>query len=818
MFSGRQGENYVSATKRKQCFATKRNNVLVTEKKQCSRAAKKKTLFTLPGLIVPVQRPTRRLHFVKIQHIDVNCIYQRVFPTSDRCYEVNRPCNNGSGGGRAAVAARQTAQSEDLGRNSAANRHAAPGCAAEDLGASPAMSGESLSYDAELEKDGFKETIGYGGSQAETTKMRGTQSVSTARRQHVIWCPTLSVLLFGVALSHQCSCCKMFGATQRHLLGPNAALAVWLVAPSLLLGLTHDLWRDVMYIYKLLFNIITMLNETLVVPVHPLPNTLCKECCRLPVEPCSHSVLQFIIGVEVPSSRPLFLTPGKGGSHSVPGLSYKADNQTLPIENLPEVVGLPQHYAVWHCHEARQHPNSLRNVAQYAAALMVVPGSMKSISSTLARDDQLAPPEVDSVCWRRFREIPTLVERPGGERQPAMVVLWRGTGQTTCLVSEGDGLRTSVVELAGMCGRVRFGLKIWPMVAVILVLREYEVRDECACNITDMLCLRFGVTAERSADFRHVWYLSMPTHPYLSVLHNLSRKTENECENSRLEDGRLSPPQLVPYPNSSCESDSEKDTHQKRSQPKKTTAPISVEKYYKGSMPPAEIVKIRVCKAFFLSTLSISQKPVYNAHMFKSSIKIPQCDRREKYTVDTISKERKEKVRNHIKSFPYYCKADSKQCDLCEEFLLAKKESRVSNILQEKYEDHLKQKQLMPIERQYNTDLSRPNVFVCFDIENFNLPHCNVSVAIYKRKHTAYNMTAQVSVSKLGYCGLWTEALIGRSGNDIASAVIQLLERIIQNQPETEEIITWSDSYVPQNHNFLISLGLYDFFTASSRY
>ncbi|KAJ8882856.1 hypothetical protein PR048_014670 [Dryococelus australis] len=34
---------------------------------------------------------------------------------------------------------------------------------------------------------------------------------------------------------------------------------------------------------------------------------------------------------------------------------------------------------------------------------------------------------VDSVCWRRFGEILTLDDRPGGERQPAPVVPWRGT-------------------------------------------------------------------------------------------------------------------------------------------------------------------------------------------------------------------------------------------------------------------------------------------------------------------------------------------------------------------------------------------------------
>ncbi|KAJ8881282.1 hypothetical protein PR048_017760 [Dryococelus australis] len=48
----------------------------------------------------------------------------------------------------------------------------------------------------------------------------------------------------------------------------------------------------------------------------------------------------------------------KDRSYSVPGLGCKVGDQTLPIENLPEVVGLPQHYAVGHCYETRQHPKS----------------------------------------------------------------------------------------------------------------------------------------------------------------------------------------------------------------------------------------------------------------------------------------------------------------------------------------------------------------------------------------------------------------------------------------------------------------------------
>ncbi|KAJ8889232.1 hypothetical protein PR048_008730 [Dryococelus australis] len=48
------------------------------------------------------------------------------------------------------------------------------------------------------------------------------------------------------------------------------------------------------------------------------------------------------------------------------------------------------------------------------------------------------------------------------------------TGQTTRLVSECEGLTTSVVEGAGLRGRARFGLRIWPTVALILVALRHQ--------------------------------------------------------------------------------------------------------------------------------------------------------------------------------------------------------------------------------------------------------------------------------------------------------------------------------------------------------
>ncbi|XP_050516843.1 zinc finger protein 90-like [Diabrotica virgifera virgifera] len=70
--------------------------------------------------------------------------------------------------------------------------------------------------------------------------------------------------------------------------------------------------------------------------------------------------------------------------------------------------------------------------------------------------------------------------------------------------------------------------------------------------------------------------------------------------------------------------------------------------------------KVRVCKAFFLATLCISQKPVYNVHTKKSDSGTAQSIQRGKNITYKISKEAKNRIQQHIESFPYveayYCR------------------------------------------------------------------------------------------------------------------------------------------------------------------
>lgn len=58
---------------------------------------------------------------------------------------------------------------------------------------------------------------------------------------------------------------------------------------------------------------------------------------------------------------------------------------------------------------------------------------------------------------------------------------------------------------------------------------------------------------------------------------------------------------------------------------------------------------------------------------------------------------------------------------------------------------------------------------------------------------------------------LWHEGNAGRGGNDIASATIVMLEKILKDFPSIKRFILWFDSCVPQNRNSFMSAALREF-------
>jgi len=268
----------------------------------------------------------------------------------------------------------------------------------------------------------------------------------------------------------------------------------------------------------------------------------------------------------------------------------------------------------------------------------------------------------------------------------------------------------------------------------------------------------------------------------------------------------------------------------------------------------------RICKEFYLKTLDIDEKRIRNSHCSKNECGIPMPYRRGKKQhtkfVDT-----KDFIRKHIESIPkvesHYCRRNTKKeyfsaelnlkilyeeytkkcleagqqpakehmyrtifnheyniefhqpkkdrCDTCEIFKMNKnptEEEAITNAA------HLESKGKTREERAKDR-LDKTTCVVCFDMQNvFSLPQGNVSNFFYKRKLNVYHLTGHCSLTKQSYGVLWPETLSGRSGNDIASGLVVILEKVLADHPAVHDFILWSDSCVPQNRNKIMTTAI----------
>ena len=109
----------------------------------------------------------------------------------------------------------------------------------------------------------------------------------------------------------------------------------------------------------------------------------------------------------------------------------------------------------------------------------------------------------------------------------------------------------------------------------------------------------------------------------------------------------------------------------------------------------------------------------------------------------------------------------------------------------------------------HNLCVATDQLVICFDYQNVvSLPHNDVSSFFYKQKLTLYNLTSHASISKKGYITIWTEAMSSREGNDIASAFVTILSKVVNDFSPVSDIIVWSDSCVLQNRNQVISFAV----------
>lgn len=290
--------------------------------------------------------------------------------------------------------------------------------------------------------------------------------------------------------------------------------------------------------------------------------------------------------------------------------------------------------------------------------------------------------------------------------------------------------------------------------------------------------------------------------------------------------------------------------------------------YYLGT---EKDMRVRVCKEFFFKTLDISQRRIYYffQNVYDSQTGTARSPLKGKNTKSHIDDELKEKVRDHINSFPrieaHYCRKDSTKeylegdlslaemyrlysasvenpvkeslyrhifnhefnleffkpkkdrCDTCEAFKCNLEPSQAET---ERFNLHKTEKDAVKLVRDKDRAVSIKAVndsntcFIAFDLENvFALPKAEVSNFFYKRKLNCYNLTAHVTYKgqiEL-YCMVWHELISGRAGNHLASAVFKILNHVFAQNREIKKFVLWSDACVPQNKNSIMSMALKSF-------
>ncbi|XP_059173666.1 uncharacterized protein LOC131954152 [Physella acuta] len=270
---------------------------------------------------------------------------------------------------------------------------------------------------------------------------------------------------------------------------------------------------------------------------------------------------------------------------------------------------------------------------------------------------------------------------------------------------------------------------------------------------------------------------------------------------------------------------------------------------------------IRVCKPFFLNTLDISQRRIsYFYDHFQTATNTPAARKQGKHVKKRIPDNVREGIREHIRSVPcvdsHYCRAKTNRkyfeselsasrlyelyttfcqekgyeagkkhlytnifatefnisfhhrkkdrCEKCEIFKTKTSEGTFSDEEQSRHFKHIELKEDAREERKRDRESRVP--VLSFDLQKvITLPKAEVSNFYYLRKLSSYNMTAHLSVDKSTYCCVWTEGQSGRSGNDMASAIIKILESVLEKHPQIKNLILWSDSCVPQNRNRIMT-------------
>lgn len=288
-----------------------------------------------------------------------------------------------------------------------------------------------------------------------------------------------------------------------------------------------------------------------------------------------------------------------------------------------------------------------------------------------------------------------------------------------------------------------------------------------------------------------------------------------------------------------------------------------------------DVKVIRVCKAFYLSLLNISQQRINYFHSNKKNdLGTPKRDERGYNTKKRISDAARENIREHIYSInkvsSHYTRKNTKReyfefgmnmtslyelyvewcrkktivpqkkwlynhifdnefnigffspkkdlCDTCYVFdNITRQHMVLSHEEVQNHQNHVREKDLARKEKKEDKkNITQNQTVVCFDLQRvLSCPQSSVSYFYYSRKFAMYNLTGYDVGDQQAYCILWHEGLAGRDGNEIASATIKLLEQVVKTHQEQnkplEKITLWSDACVPQNRNSHMSCAIIEF-------
>lgn len=273
---------------------------------------------------------------------------------------------------------------------------------------------------------------------------------------------------------------------------------------------------------------------------------------------------------------------------------------------------------------------------------------------------------------------------------------------------------------------------------------------------------------------------------------------------------------------------------------------------------PKDNVLIRTCKKFFLATLDIKEKPVFNSKNNENELSgIAKRDGRGRHPSHRkTSDEALEIIRNHINSFPqmesHYCRQNSKKkyldsnlnlkkmfdlyLEFCEEkkkvpvkihvyrevfnkefnlgFHKPKKDSCLTcekyrnmevekkELYQEEFNRHQENKNLARQAKQADKEKAMEDASLkCFtmDLQAVLYSPCsNVSNFYYSRKMATYNFTIYDQVTSHGECFLWDETDGKRGSDEIGSA---LYKHLLSLPNHVKHVIYYSDCCGGQNRN-----------------